>query len=179
MTTRYNEHAAEMKKGHGLAVVKLILGKAIRNSVQGLGDLAEARRVVIAHAEFEAKEKAMHDFRLFRPPNLKAGAGAQVRSATSGGVLPKMRPIGTHEPSAEDRAIFLSCGVRPLRCSLTVSWQALEKSPFYEDPESEETKQKRAARFAPVTNLLYADGLAARKLRLRRLGHSSLLYAAR
>jgi len=95
-----------------------------RNHGLGLADLGEARRVVISHAEHEAKERALHQFRLFRPPNV----------------------------------------------------EALAKSPFFEPPESDATKAKRHERFAPVTNLLYAEGIEARKYRLRRLGFSHSLY---
>ena len=40
--------------------------------VKGLGDLAEARRIVQAHCESDIKEKTLNMFRLFRPPNIEA-----------------------------------------------------------------------------------------------------------
>lgn len=79
------------------------------------------------------------------------------------------------DSSLKRHAPFSSC----LIPSTPLLPQALVKSPFYNPPESEETKAKRNERFAPVTNLLHADSLAARKLRLRRLGHSPLLYVTK
>jgi len=60
-----------VRRAGAFSVMTMVLGKAIRNGVQGIGDLAEARRVIIAHAEHEAKERALAQFRLFRPPNME------------------------------------------------------------------------------------------------------------
>ena len=68
----YAAHASALTKGHGLAVLGLSLAKTLKNGALGLGDLAEARRIIIAHAEHEVKEKTMAQFRLFRPPNFEA-----------------------------------------------------------------------------------------------------------
>ena len=53
------------------------------------------------------------------------------------------------------------------------------RSAFAEESETEEQKEKRRRRFAPVVGLLYGEGVAARKLRLRRLGFSPLLYTTK
>jgi hypothetical protein len=65
----YDENHEALAKGKGLQVLGLALGKAWHQK-SGLADLAEARRIIIAHAQFEAKERVLHNFRLFRPPNL-------------------------------------------------------------------------------------------------------------
>lgn len=122
----YIQNASKLSKGQGLKILGMSIGKVIRNNIKGLGDLGEARRVIIAHAEHEAKMKAQRQFRLFRPPN----------------------------------------------------FEALERSPFASQ-EDEASLEKKNLRFAPLNNLLYAEGVEARKLRLRRLGHSTLLYVPR
>jgi hypothetical protein len=45
-----------------------------------LADLAEARRIIIAHAQFETKEHVLHNFRLFRPPNYEVTTGMWLTS---------------------------------------------------------------------------------------------------
>jgi hypothetical protein len=95
MIKRYVANEKTMKRGQGLAILGMSIGKVIRNNIQGLGDLGEARRVIIAHAEHEAKTRAQHQFRLFRPPNFEV---TQLEGADLFFCVKRPPPLATRLP---------------------------------------------------------------------------------
>jgi hypothetical protein len=63
----YKAEASELKRDRALKTAGLVVGNFI-SALKGLGALAEAKRIIISHAEHDARERAIRKFRLIRPP---------------------------------------------------------------------------------------------------------------